>query len=122
MPTGLSALAIGLVGFALAEQVGGAPWLIASGMLAGAGQGIAFQAAFTRATLAVPQAHHASTVSAIYTVTYLGSTLPVIGLGFFAEQFGLSVAVPIFASIAAVGSLTLAVFARDRGGRVLLAH
>ena len=122
MPTGLTMLALGLIGFALAEQVGGAPWLIASGMLAGAGQGIAFQAAFTRATLAVAPEHHASTVSAIYTVTYLGSTLPVIGLGFCAEQFGLSTAVPIFAVIAAAASLTLAIIARERGVRTLLAH
>lgn len=122
MPTGLTVLAIGLIGFALAEPMGGAPWLIVSGILAGAGQGIAFQAAFTRATLAVPQEHHASTVSAIYTLTYLGSTVPVIGLGFLAEQLGLSIAVPIFAIVAALGSLTLAVCARDRGPRTQLIH
>lgn len=122
MPTGLTVLAVGLIGFALAEHVGGAPWLILSGILAGAGQGIAFQAAFTRATLAVPQEHHASTVSAIYTVTYLGSTVPVIGLGFVAEQLGLSIAVPIFASVAALGSLVLAAWAWERGPRTQLAH
>lgn len=122
IPTGLTVLTLGLIGFALAEYVGGTAWLIASGVLAGTGQGIAFQAAFTRATLAVPQDRHASTVSAIYTVTYLGSTAPVIGLGFLAEQVGLSLAVPAFALAAVAGAVTLAFCARGRGPQTQLAH
>lgn len=113
VPVGLLALALGLLGFAAADRVGGLLWLVTSGVLAGAGQGIAFQAAFTRAALAVPPEQHASRVTAIYTVTYLGSTVPVVGLGVLAETVGLSAAVSGFAVCAALGALVLAGAARS---------
>ena len=114
MPVGLTLLACGLIGFALADRYGDAAWLIVSGVLAGAGQGVAFQAAFTRAILTVSPQGHASTVSAIYTVTYLGSAVPILGLGALAEQLGLSAAVTIFALAAAGASVLLALLGRER--------
>lgn len=106
MPVGLVLLALGLLGFAI--PVGGVLWLVATGLIAGVGQGLAFQAAFTRAIAIVPPQRHASTVSGIYTVTYLGSTLPVLGLGVLAEQLSLATAVTVFAILAAAASLLLA--------------
>ncbi|QIK61822.1 MFS transporter [Leucobacter viscericola] len=122
VPVGLSMLAVGLLGFAFAAQVGGVLWLVASGVIAGVGQGLAFQAAFTRAIAAVPPQRHASTVSGIYTVTYLGSTLPVLGLGVLAEQLSLSTAVTVFAILAAIASIALVWFARTPKSPVLLAQ
>lgn len=124
MPVGLVLLAVGLFGFAFAEQISnlisgqinqqfsGTLLLITAGAIAGAGQGIAFQAAFTRAVTAVGPQHHSSTVSGIYTVTYLGSTVPILGLGVLAEQLTLGTAVTVFAILAATASLALALFAR----------
>ncbi|MBS3181860.1 MFS transporter [Leucobacter manosquensis] len=108
LPVGLSALAVALIGIAAAGGVGAVWFLVIASALAGVGQGIAFQAAFTAATAAVHPLRHASTVSAVYTVTYLGSAVPVIALGAMAEQFGLSQAVVVFALVAAAMSLALA--------------
>lgn len=108
LPVGLIALAVALAGIAAAGGVGAAWFLIAASALAGVGQGVAFQAAFTAATASVHPARHASTVSAIYTVTYLGSAVPIIALGALAERFGLPDAVTVFALIAAAASLVLA--------------
>jgi MFS family permease len=108
LPVGLTALAVALAGIAASGGVGAVWFLVAASALAGIGQGIAFQAAFTAATASVHPTRHASTVSAIYTVTYLGSAVPVIALGALAEQFGLPDAVMIFALVAAAASLVLA--------------
>ena len=108
LPVGLGALALALVGLAEASAVGAVWFLVAASALAGLGQGVAFQAAFTAATAAVHPLRHASTVSAVYTVTYLGSAVPVIALGALAERFGLPPAVTVFALAAAALSLLLA--------------
>ena len=114
MPVGLSALALALIGLATAGGVGAVWFLVLASALAGAGQGIAFQAAFTAATAAVHPLRHASTVSAVYTVTYLGSAVPVIALGALAEQFGLAHAVIVFALVAAALSAVLALVSGRR--------
>lgn len=108
-PVGLGVLALALVGLAAAAPLDSLPLLITAGVLAGVGQGVAFQATFTAAIAAVAPERTGSTVSAIYTVTYLGSALPVIGLGVLAEHLGLPVAVPLFAGATAVASFALAV-------------
>lgn len=117
VPAGLIALAAALIGVAAAGPLHSLVLLVAASLLAGAGQGIAFQAAFTAATAAVAPGRHASTVNAIYTVTYLGSALPVIGLGVLADRLGLSVAVTVFAIAVALACATLAGFAQARVGR-----
>ncbi|MHA3683707.1 MFS transporter [Leucobacter sp. HY1910] len=111
---GLIALAAALVGVAAAGPLHSGVLLVAASTLAGIGQGIAFQAAFTAATAAVEPERHASTVNAIYTVTYLGSALPVIGLGLLAEELGLTPAVTVFAIAVAAACAALAVFARPQ--------
>ncbi|MBP1325786.1 MFS family permease [Leucobacter exalbidus] len=113
IPVGLAALAVALLGIAAAGLLGSVWLLIAASVCAGIGQGIAFQAAFTAATAAVSPARHASTVSAIYTVTYLGSALPVLGLGLMAEQLGLSASVTVFAVATALACAVLAALARS---------
>lgn len=109
---GLVTLAVALIGIAGAGPLGSVWLLVAASALAGVGQGIAFQAAFTAATAAVAPERHASTVNAIYTVTYLGSAIPVIGLGLLAEQFGMAPAVAVFAITVAAACAGLAALAR----------
>ena len=108
LPVGLTLLAIALVGIAASGAVGTVWFLVGASALAGVGQGIAFQAAFTAATAAVHPLHHASTVSAVYTVTYLGSAVPVLGLGALAASIGLPAAVTAFALTAAALAVVLA--------------
>lgn len=114
IPTGLVTLAAALVGVAAAGPLNSLALLVAASTLAGIGQGVAFQAAFTAATAAVDPWRHASTVNAIYTVTYLGSAIPVIGLGLLADRLGLSAAVTVFAIGAAIACAALAIFSRPR--------
>ncbi|WP_336660922.1 MFS transporter [Leucobacter sp. USHLN153] len=114
LPVGLTVLAVGLGGLAVAGAVGAVGFLVVACALAGIGQGVAFQAAFTAATSAVHPLRHASTVSAVYTVTYLGSAVPVIALGALAERFGLADAVTLFALTTAVAALALALVGARR--------
>lgn len=114
LPVGLGTLALALLGIAAAGALGSPAVLVVASLLAGVGQGTAFQAAFTAATAAVDPDHHASTVSAIYTVTYLGSALPVLALGLLAERLGLASAVTVFALATALACAVLAVAARRR--------
>ena len=111
---GLVTLAAALMGVAAAGPLHSVMLLVTASALTGIGQGVAFQAAFTAATATVTPERHASTVNAIYTVTYLGSAFPVIGLGMLAEQLGMATAVAVFAIVIAVASATLGVVAHPR--------
>ncbi|PRI12617.1 MFS transporter [Leucobacter massiliensis] len=110
-PLGLGALAVALLGLAAADAVGSTWFLVLASATAGIGQGVAFQAAFTAATAAVPPSRHAGTVALIYTVTYLGSSAPLLGLGALADRTGLPVAVSVFAVVLSLSCVVLAVLA-----------
>ncbi|UOQ56287.1 MFS transporter [Leucobacter allii] len=116
-PAGLAILALALAGLAAAGAVGAVWFLVVVCALAGIGQGVAFQAAFTDATARVAPDRHASTVSAIYTVTYLGSALPVVALGALVERIGRADAVALFALATAGACALLGVVAGRRARR-----
>lgn len=107
-PVGLSLLAVGILLLGLAPLTGRLELVIAGAITAGIGQGLAFQSAFGRAVAAVPPARHGATVSAIYTVTYLGSAVPVLALGFAAARVGLPIAVLGFAALVALAAVLTA--------------
>lgn len=114
-PVGLAAFATGTLTLGLATALASPALTVAACVLAGAGQGAAFQATFGAAVSAVPAERHASTVSAIYSVTYLGSALPVLGLGVAATAVGLTPAVLAFAGAIAAGCVLLTIAAVRRG-------
>ena len=114
---GLIVLAIALLGIAAAGRVDAVWFLVLACALAGAGQGVAFRSAFTALIAAVPADRTASTVSAVYTVTYLGSAAPVLGLGALAAGIGLGAAVVGYAAALAAGALVLAIATGRREGR-----
>ncbi|WP_306349497.1 MFS transporter [Glutamicibacter sp. MNS18] len=105
------ALAVALLGLLIGLHYSFLSLVVLSMLLLGAGQGVAFQAAFGAAVDAVPVAEHARTVSAVYVITYLGSTLPVIGLGWAAGVFGLGVSIQVFLLGAILMALALAAVA-----------
>ena len=53
-------------------------------------------------------ARHAQIISTVYVITYLGSAIPVIGLGLAAGVVGLQAAVAGFVTVCSVAALTLA--------------
>lgn len=116
-PLGLSLFAAGMLALGSAPTASAPALFVAGSLLAGAGQGIAFQAAFGAAVAAVPQSRHASTVNLVYAVTYLGSALPVLGLGLAARGVGLAPAVLGFAILVACGCALLAMRAGRRIAR-----
>lgn len=114
-PVGLAGLAAGILLLGLAPLTGELALVVAGGIVAGAGQGLAFQSAFGRAVASVPVSRTGATVSSIYTVTYLGSALPVLALGSAAGFFGLPAAVLGFAALVSLGAVLAAATAPRRG-------
>lgn len=115
-PIGLTAFAVGTLLLGAATAASSPALTVAACLIAGAGQGIAFQQVFGAAVASVPVERHAATVNTIYAVTYLGSTLPVLGLGVAASAFGLTPAVLAFTGAIALACAGLAV-AAFRGAR-----
>ncbi|MCU1574021.1 MAG: transporter [Micrococcaceae bacterium] len=115
VPAGLAVLGCSLVLLAVAGTVQ-SPWLLVLACLtAGAGQGVAFRVVFNEVAGKVEPAKHAQIISAVYVITYLGSALPVLGLGAAAGSFGLPTAVLAFVAPAATACLALAALALRRG-------
>ncbi len=85
------------------------PWLlVAASITAGVGQGLAFRKVFNEVAGRVEAARHAQVISTVYVITYLGSAVPVIGLGLAVSALGLQAAVVGFTVLCGVAALTLA--------------
>ncbi|GAA1325280.1 MFS transporter [Leucobacter albus] len=115
-PLALTAFAAGVLMLGLATALESPVLTVIACLGAGAGQGVAFQQVFGAAVSAVPTERHAATVNTIYAVTYIGSTLPVLGLGVAATAFGLTPSVIAFSLALAVACGALA-FAAARAAR-----
>ncbi|MGO4804202.1 MFS transporter [Arthrobacter sp. 2MCAF15] len=108
VPAGLAVL-----GFSVLLIAGAAAWsspwlLILASITAGVGQGVAFRTVFNDVAGKVEAARHAQIISTVYVITYLGSALPVIGLGLAAGAVGLQSAVAGFVTVCAAAALALA--------------
>lgn len=91
--------------------------LLGATVLAGIGQGLGFLGAMTEISQAAPPERHADVLSSFYVVTYLGTGLPVIGVGFLATALGLLPEVRIFAAVVGILCLTalaIRIMARKR--------
>lgn len=94
--------------------------LLGATVLAGIGQGLGFLGAMTEISQAAPPDRHADVLSSFYVVTYLGTGLPIIGVGFLATALGLMPAIRAFAAV--TGILCLAALAAritTRNGAVM---
>lgn len=108
-PAGLSVMAASLLLLGVAGATGNGWLLVLASLAAGVGQGLAFRVVFNRVSLAVDPAKHAQIVSAVYVLTYLGSAVPVLGLGAAASSWGLPTAVTGFIVVIVVALLALSV-------------
>lgn len=123
---GRPAVAVGLVVLSgsvallpVAAGNGNLVLLVAASIGAGLGQGVAFRTAFNSLAGKVEATHHARVISSVYVITYLGSALPVLGLGWAAGSFGLPLSVGVFGGLCAVVGLLLAAAACRRNKPVL---
>jgi MFS family permease len=110
MRAGLILLPIGLLGFVLAVPLRSVALLVAATIITGAGQGLAFMGGMALMNKIAPAEQRAEVASAFYIVSYLGVSIPAIGIGFGAELVGLFAAVSIFAVFVGVVALTLAAY------------
>ncbi len=113
---GLAAL-VAALGLLCGAGVEGSLWLlVAASLVAGAGQGMAFLGAMREINAVAPPGRHAEVLSGFYVVTYLGTGLPVLGVGLLATSIGLLPAVEWFsAAAAAIAVLLLAMLWRRHG-------
>lgn len=107
LPVGLVILAASTIGLVIAAELGSLWSAIAALALIGLGQGMAFRTAFSGAVNAVSASLHAQTVSTIYLVTYLGSALPVIALGWAVGVYGQELSILVFSILCALLALVL---------------
>jgi hypothetical protein len=109
---GLLVMAGGVALIPVAGSAGSVPLLIAALVLAGVGQGVAFRTVFNAVAEQVEGSQHAQIISTVYVITYLGSAVPVLGLGLAADAVGLMTAVGFFAALVAAACVGMAVFLR----------
>ena len=94
---GLLLLAAGLLALVLAFPTRSLPVLLAAGLLAGAGHGLAFLGAQAQLNLAAPPDHRGEVNAAFYTLVYLGVATAVITTGLLTLRFPLATAVTAIA-------------------------
>lgn len=108
MLSGLILLSIGLVGIVIAVPTQSVLILALSTIITGIGQGLAFMGSMSLVTQIAPPRQRASVMSMLYLILYLGVGLPIIGVGFGAEQIGLFYSVLIFSCLVGAVALILA--------------
>ncbi|TLM75832.1 MFS transporter [Pseudarthrobacter sp. NamB4] len=108
VPAGLGVLGVSVLLLGAAGQWQSPVLLVAAAVAAGLGQGIAFRTVFNEVAARVEAARHAQIVSTVYVITYLGSAVPVLGLGWAAGTFGLAASVTGFAVLCGSAALVLA--------------
>lgn len=115
VPAGLALLG-GSVTLIAAAAAWSNPWLlVCASLAAGVGQGIAFRTVFNDVAGKVEASRHAQIISTVYVITYLGSAVPVVGLGIATAAYGLEGAVTGFVAIcgAAAGALAAVTLRRS---------
>ena len=100
MVVGVALLAVGLAFESLTT-------LIVSAILVGLGQGLGIGAALAAINERAPVERRAETASSFFVALYVGLSVPVIGVGVAAEDFGLKTAGIAFS--VAVAALVTAV-------------
>jgi MFS family permease len=105
-PIGLGLLAVGLVMLVIAFPLGSLPALLAAGVLAGAGHGLAFLGAQADLNRIAPDERRGEVSAAFAVFIYLGVATAVIGVGLLALAVSLFAAVSVFAGV--IGTVALA--------------
>ncbi|MFB9716729.1 MFS transporter [Arthrobacter methylotrophus] len=107
VPAGLAVLGGSIVLVGAAASLSSPVLLVAASLAAGVGQGIAFRLVFNDVAGKVEASRHAQIISTLYVITYLGSAVPVIGLGLAASAIGLSAAASYFTVACGLAAMVL---------------
>lgn len=118
---GLILLIVGLAGVVLAVPAQSIILLIVSTIVTGAGQGLAFMGSMALIGQVAPQERRGDVISSFYVIIYLGVGIPILGVGFGAESFGLYHAVLAFAcAVAVLGILLVIIISAKRNLMLVL--
>ncbi|BFV56792.1 MFS transporter [Kitasatospora sp. CMC57] len=105
---GMAGLATGLALVVTALYTGTPALLFLGSILGGSCQGVAFRSLFTTAVAAMNPERRGSELSTLWVIVYLGSSLPIVGVGALSQHYGLLPAVSGFVGMAALACLGLA--------------
>lgn len=108
VPAGLAVLGVSVVLLAAAASWHSVPLLVAASVCAGLGQGVAFRTVFNNVAAKVEVSRHAQVISTVYVITYLGSAVPVLGLGWATAVVGLEAGVLAFVLVCGAAAFMLA--------------
>jgi hypothetical protein len=108
VPAGLGVLGVSVLLLAAAAGWSSPLLLVAASIGAGLGQGVAFRTVFNDVAGKVEPARHAQIISTVYVITYLGSAVPVLGLGWATAVFGLPASVTWFVVLCGTAAFVLA--------------
>lgn len=117
LPSGLAVLGVSVVLLGAAASWHSLPVLVLACAAAGTGQGLAFRTVFNDVAGKVEAARHAQVVSTVYVITYLGSAVPVLGLGWASAVLGQEAAVGGFVLACGAAAMSLAVLTLVRAVR-----
>jgi MFS family permease len=93
---GLALLVVALLALIVTSHLTSVVLLVAAAVLAGCGLGLAFMGALRDVSELAPADRRGDVVASFYVATYIGTALPVIGVGLLADKAGLFTAVQIF--------------------------
>ena len=99
---GCAILVVGMVILAVALQLSSLVGLIAAAVVAGIGQGISFSRGLAAVAERTPADRRAEVSSSYFVVAYVAISLPVVGEGLAAQQWGLQTAGVTFAIAVAI--------------------
>jgi MFS family permease len=118
MQAGCGALIVGMALLALGLVAASLVLLVLGGLVAGAGQGLAFRGGLTAVSTQAPADRRAEVASSFFVIAYLAISLPVVGEGLLAEVTSLRVASLVFvAVVAALAGTVLLLLARPLANR-----
>lgn len=108
VPGGLAVLGVSVLLLTVSAAWSSPALLVAASVGAGVGQGVAFRTVFNDVAGKVEPARHAQIISTVYVITYLGSAVPVLGLGWATAAFGLQASVSGFVVLCSAAAFVLA--------------
>lgn len=118
---GCAILVAGMVILAVALTFSSLPGIIVAAMVAGTGQGISFSRGLAAVVEQVPAAQRGEISSTYFVVAYVAISVPVVGVGWAAQAWGLRTAGVSFAAAVAVlalGCLTAILIQARRPARL----
>jgi len=102
MTIGYLLLTLGLAGLLGAAAFKSPVLLVLSAVLLGLGHGPCYARSLRYVNESVPDAYRAQAVSVYYGVTYMGVSIPILGLGIVAQWLGLLPAIWLFSGLMAI--------------------